>query len=249
MSYREINDDLDSLGKKYDELKKIIRDIDSDDAKNFDSSLIRENTIRELRELEIMIKDAKDRLKFIETLNKPLKESIDEQSITMSILSEAGNKESSMFTADLCRMYFCFAETKSWKIKILHTKISETGDFDDITFSISGENACKYLCHESGIHRFQQIPPEEASGCIHTSVVTVNTIPVLNETNICLINENISFLVLNSVANKSHGGIRTYNFPQNRVTDHRINLTLYKLDLIMQGNAEELFSALAEDKE
>ncbi|MDR2797583.1 MAG: peptide chain release factor 1 [Treponema sp.] len=38
--------------------------------------------------------------------------------------------------------------------------------------------------------------------------------------------------------------IRTYNFPQNRVTDHRINLTLYKLDLIMQGEVEELFDAL-----
>jgi peptide chain release factor 1 len=38
--------------------------------------------------------------------------------------------------------------------------------------------------------------------------------------------------------------IRTYNFPQNRLTDHRINLTLYKLDLIMQGDVEELFDAL-----
>jgi peptide chain release factor 1 len=38
--------------------------------------------------------------------------------------------------------------------------------------------------------------------------------------------------------------IRTYNFPQNRVTDHRINLTLYKLDLIMQGDVGELFDAL-----
>ena len=38
--------------------------------------------------------------------------------------------------------------------------------------------------------------------------------------------------------------IRTYNFPQNRLTDHRINLTLYKLDLIMQGIVEELFEAL-----
>ena len=38
--------------------------------------------------------------------------------------------------------------------------------------------------------------------------------------------------------------IRTYNFPQNRMTDHRINLTLYKLDLIMQGDAAELFDAL-----
>jgi len=38
--------------------------------------------------------------------------------------------------------------------------------------------------------------------------------------------------------------IRTYNFPQNRLTDHRINLTLYKLDLVMQGSVEELFDAL-----
>jgi peptide chain release factor 1 len=38
--------------------------------------------------------------------------------------------------------------------------------------------------------------------------------------------------------------IRTYNFPQNRLTDHRINLTLYKLELIMQGDVEELFDAL-----
>ena len=38
--------------------------------------------------------------------------------------------------------------------------------------------------------------------------------------------------------------IRTYNFPQGRVTDHRINLTLYKLDSFMQGNMEEMFTAL-----
>ena len=38
--------------------------------------------------------------------------------------------------------------------------------------------------------------------------------------------------------------IRTYNFPQNRLTDHRINLTLYKLDQIMQGYLDELVDAL-----
>ena len=38
--------------------------------------------------------------------------------------------------------------------------------------------------------------------------------------------------------------IRTYNFPDNRVTDHRINLTLYKLDRIMEGDIEEIFDAL-----
>jgi peptide chain release factor 1 len=40
--------------------------------------------------------------------------------------------------------------------------------------------------------------------------------------------------------------IRTYNFPQNRVTDHRINLNLYKLDSIIAGNVGELIQALKE---
>ena len=38
--------------------------------------------------------------------------------------------------------------------------------------------------------------------------------------------------------------IRTYNFPQNRLTDHRINLTLYKLDIIMEGELGEVIDAL-----
>ena len=39
--------------------------------------------------------------------------------------------------------------------------------------------------------------------------------------------------------------IRTYNFPQGRVTDHRINLTLYKIDRIMDGELDEIVNALA----
>jgi peptide chain release factor 1 len=38
--------------------------------------------------------------------------------------------------------------------------------------------------------------------------------------------------------------IRTYNFPQNRITDHRINLTRYDLDRVMEGDLEEIASAL-----
>ena len=40
--------------------------------------------------------------------------------------------------------------------------------------------------------------------------------------------------------------IRTYNFPQNRLTDHRIGLTLYKLDQILQGQLDEMIDALLE---
>ena len=41
--------------------------------------------------------------------------------------------------------------------------------------------------------------------------------------------------------------IRTYNFPQGRMTDHRINLTLYKLDAVMQGDLDEVIDGLIQD--
>ena len=41
--------------------------------------------------------------------------------------------------------------------------------------------------------------------------------------------------------------IRTYNFPQGRVTDHRINLTLYRLAQIMDGDLDELIEALQQE--
>ncbi len=45
------------------------------------------------------------------------------------------------------------------------------------------------------------------------------------------------------------GRIRTYNFPQGRVTDHRIGLTLYKLDSVMEGDLDELIDALTVDEQ
>jgi peptide chain release factor 1 len=41
--------------------------------------------------------------------------------------------------------------------------------------------------------------------------------------------------------------IRTYNFPQGRVTDHRIDLTLYRLQAIMDGALDELLAALSQE--
>jgi peptide chain release factor 1 len=41
--------------------------------------------------------------------------------------------------------------------------------------------------------------------------------------------------------------IRTYNFPQGRISDHRINLTLYKLDQTLAGDLDEFVDALAAD--
>jgi peptide chain release factor 1 len=43
--------------------------------------------------------------------------------------------------------------------------------------------------------------------------------------------------------------IRTYNFPQGRLTDHRINLTLYKLSSIMEGELQDVVAALQAERQ
>ena len=43
--------------------------------------------------------------------------------------------------------------------------------------------------------------------------------------------------------------VRTYNFPDRRVTDHRVGMTLHKLDLVMEGNLDELIEALSADEQ
>jgi peptide chain release factor 1 len=58
-------------------------------------------------------------------------------------------------------------------------------------------------------------------------------------------NESISNQRRNMVAGGDRSAkIRTYNYPQGRVTDHRINLTLYKLDKILEGDIEEFIKKL-----
>ena len=49
------------------------------------------------------------------------------------------------------------------------------------------------------------------------------------------------------VGSTSPERIRTYNFPQGRVTDHRINLTLYKLDEVIEGNLDALVQPLVQE--
>jgi peptide chain release factor 1 len=43
--------------------------------------------------------------------------------------------------------------------------------------------------------------------------------------------------------------IRTYNFPQGRITDHRINLTLYKLEDVLHGNLDQVIDPLNQENQ
>ncbi len=233
----------------------------------------------------------------------------DKKNIFMELRAGAGGDESSIFVADLFRMYQKFCEKKSWKIEIIDSHSTEIKGFKELIIYISGDNVYKNLKYESGVHRVQRVPLTEAQGRIHTSTVTIAVLPEIEETDIYIDTKDLKIDVYRSsgaggqYVNKTDSAVRithlptgivvtsqdqrsqlqnrvkamqvlraklfekaeeeklakisqerklqigsgdrseksrTYNFPQNRLTDHRINLSLYKLDKIMDGDLDEI---------
>jgi peptide chain release factor 1 len=153
---------------------------------------MRELAREEFRSLEIRLKDAEDRLKFLLIPKDPL----DEKNIIMEIRAGTGGEEAALFAADLFRMYSRFAETKNWKFEIMSVNETELGGFKEIVFSISGSNVYENLRYESGTHRVQRVPATEASGRIHTSAVTVAVLPEADETEIEIRQEDLRIDVM-----------------------------------------------------
>jgi peptide chain release factor 1 len=153
---------------------------------------MREMAREESRDLEIRLKDAEDRLKFLLIPRDPL----DEKNIIMEIRAGTGGEEAGLFAADLYRMYSRFAETRGWKFEIMGSNETELGGFKEIIFSISGSNVYENLRYESGVHRVQRVPATEASGRIHTSAVTVAVLPEADETEIDIRPEDLRIDVM-----------------------------------------------------
>jgi len=237
----------------------------------------------------------------------------DSRNTIMEIRAGAGGQESSLFSADLYRMYTRYAEAQGWKVDAMDSSPSDLGGFKEIIFSITGTDVFKRLKYESGVHRVQRVPATEASGRIHTSTCTVAVLPEAEEVdveikpddleiNVCragghggqgvnttdsavrifhkptgievrcqdersqIKNKAKAMKVLRSrmlerkiseenakyaARRKSQVGtgerserIRTYNFAQNRVSDHRVEVTLYNLSALLEGDLDSIIEPL-----
>ena len=302
---------LTNVMEAYEEYKKVLQGIE-------DSKLIiteeedhdmKEMAREELKRFEEEQPVLENKIKMLLIPPDPL----EEKNIIVEIRAGTGGDESSLFAADLFRMYTRYADMKNWKYEVMDVSESEVGGYKEISFSISGKFVYGSLRYESGVHRVQRIPETETQGRVHTSAVTVAVLPEAEETEIDIKPEDVRVDVMRAggpggqcvnttdsavrlthiptgivviqqdeksqiknkakawrvlrarlfdleeskknaeraAARKSMVGsgdrserIRTYNFPQNRVTDHRINLTLYKLDQFMQGYCDEMIEAL-----
>jgi peptide chain release factor 1 len=242
----------------------------------------------------------------------------DEKDIIMEIRAGTGGEEAGLFAADLFRMYTRYAQIKGWATDIININEIGTGGIREVIFEIRGRGAFSRLKYERGVHRVQRVPTTEASGRIHTSTATVAVLPVADEVEIDINQNDLRIDVfhsggaggqnVNKVAtairithiptgivvicqdersqlknktkamsvlrarlldmeqSKQEGDIveerrsqvgtaervekiRTYNFPQDRITDHRGGITLRNLPGFMEGNLDDLLDSLAADEQ
>lgn len=237
----------------------------------------------------------------------------DERNVFLEIRPGAWGDESGLFGAEMLRMYLRYAERQRWKTELIEHDLNDIGGLKFAVVKIAGEKVYSKLKFESGVHRVQRIPATESQGRVHTSTVTVATMPEIDDVEV-EINANdleIDTFAASSAwgqnANKNQTGvrihhkpsglivmgqdcksqlqnkenamkvlksrlyqmemdkqiasqkalrfdqigtgdrsekIRTYNFPQDRVTDHRIKQSRSYLPNIMDGDIDDIMHSL-----
>ena len=111
-----------------------------------------------------------------------LSEDYDQKSAILEIHPGAGGTESQDFAEMLYRMYQRWAQDHKYKVEVLDYLDGDEAGIKSVSLSIKGPFAYGYLKAEKGVHRLVRISPFDSSGRRHTSFVSVDVSPELDDT-------------------------------------------------------------------
>eukprot|EP00741_Cyanophora_paradoxa_P007746 tig00001206_g7494.t1 len=112
------------------------------------------------------------------------KDPLDEKNVLLEIRAGTGGDEASIWAGDLVRLYTKYAETQSWKVKLVSESEGEHGGYKECILEVQGEKVYSKLKWEAGVHRVQRVPATESQGRVHTSTATVAIMPFVDEVDV-----------------------------------------------------------------
>ena len=176
--------------------------------------LLEEESDEEMREmLKEELSDAKKRVEELEQELKVLllpKDPNDDKNVIVEFRAGAGGDEAALFTAEICRMYIKYAESRGWKTELTTADENGIGGFKDATLLINGAGAYSRMKYESGTHRVQRVPETESGGRIHTSTMTVAIMPEVDDVEVQIDPKDYKFDVFRASGN---GGLSSPSDP------------------------------------
>lgn len=132
------------------------------------------------KEIESSIKNIKNELEQVR-IKTLLNGEYDQNNAILSINAGTGGLDAQDCAQIILRMYTRYANNKGFKVKILDYLPDTEAGIKSVTLLIEGLNAYGYLKSEKGVHRIVRISPYDTSGKRHTSFVSVDITPELDE--------------------------------------------------------------------
>ena len=212
-------------------------------------------------ELEVEAADLEDEMR---RMLLP-KDRNDDKNVIVEIRAGAGGDEAGIFAANLLRMYTRWADDHMFKTELMSVSDTGVGGIKEAILEVRGKGAYSRMKYESGVHRVQSVNTTDSA--VRLTHLPTGIVISCQDEKSQLQNRLKAVRILKTklydverqkqledmgAARRSQVGsgdrsekIRTYNFPQGRVTDHRINKTLFQLEQVLDGNLDEFIEDLA----
>ncbi|QRN49309.1 peptide chain release factor 2 [Macrococcoides bohemicum] len=168
---KEVVNGFNALEEKYENIEVLIEMLKEESDKESEAELI--------QQLQSLTDDTNDfELKML------LNGEFDANNAILELHPGAGGTESQDWGEMLLRMYQRFADKRGFKVETLDYLPGDEAGIKSVTILIKGHNAYGYLKAEKGVHRLVRISPFDSSGRRHTSFVSCDVTPELNNENI-----------------------------------------------------------------